>query len=512
MIPFLFTNFSSISNSPALIDAQTSQTLTFSTLETHVSRLASALLNLNIKRNDSVLILSPNSIYFPVAFFAVVAVGAVATTTNPDYTVAELSKQMKDYNPKLIITVHQLYHKIKNFNLPCILLNDNPHNLNVPIPKMNTYSGLIESTPETPFPAVLQSDAAAILYSSGTTGASKGAVLTHGNFMASALMMTSDQEANGESGNVFLCFLPMFHIFGLSALVYAQLQRGNTVVVMARYEMNAMLRAIEKYKVTHLFVVPPVVIELIKKKERVKEFDASTLREILSGAAPLGKDVIESCTKIFPQAVVCQAYGMTETAGVISLENRRICSPRLGSSGPLAPSVEAQIVDSETRQRLSPFQTGEIWIRGPLVMKEYLNNPKATREMLDEQKWLHTGDLGYFDDEGQLYVVDRIKEIIKYKGFQVAPAELEELLLTHPEIVDAAVIGLPDAVAGEIPVAYVVRSSISSLTAEEVHQFIAEKVAPYKRLRRLIFTDGIPKSPSGKILRKELRQRFLGKL
>lgn len=230
--------------------------------------------------------------------------GAVATTTNPHYTEAELSKQMKDYKPKLIITVHELYDKIKNFNLPCIMLNANPRTLNNP--KLLSYSELIESTLETPLPAVLQSDAAAILYSSGTTGASKGAVLTHRNFMASALMMTSDQEEYDELKNVFLCFLPMFHIFGLSALVYAQLQRGNTVVVMARYEMNAMLKAIEKYKVTHLFVVPPVVVELIKKKETAKEYNTSTLREILSGAAPLGKDVIESCTKIFPQAVVCQ--------------------------------------------------------------------------------------------------------------------------------------------------------------------------------------------------------------
>ncbi|KAL1564953.1 4-coumarate--CoA ligase [Salvia divinorum] len=503
MLPFLFRNLSSISNSPALIDADSAQTLTFSNLKTHVSRLSCALLGLNISKNDAVLILSPNSIRFPIAFFAVVAVGARAIPSNPLYTADEISKQIRGSNPKLIITVHELYDRVKPFNLPCILLNQSTSSN----PMLHSYSELIRSTPTTSLPAVMQSDAAAILYSSGTTGASKGAVLTHKNFMASALMMTSDQEANKESRNVFLCFLPMCHIFGLSALVYAQLQRGNAVVVMVRYEMTAMLRAIEQYKVTHLFIVPPVVLDLSKKQEKVKEYDVSTLREVLSGAAPLGKEIMEACSNIFPQAVVNQGYGMTETTGVVSLENRRMFSSHPGSVGPLAPSVEAQIVDSDTMKRLSPFQKGEIWIKGPLVMKGYLNNHKATAEIVDEDEWLHTGDVGYFDDEGRLYLVDRVKDLIKYKGYQVAPSELEELLLTHPEIVDAAVIGLDDAEAGEIPIAYVLRSSMSSLTTQQVQQFIAKQVAPFKRLRRVVFTREIPRSPIGKILRKVLRQQ-----
>ncbi|KAG6425263.1 hypothetical protein SASPL_115690 [Salvia splendens] len=237
---------------------------------------------------------------------------------------------------------------------------------------LHSYSELIRSKSTTSLPTAMQNDAAAIFYSSGTTGASKGVVLTHKNIMTSAMMMASDQELNRESRNVFLCFLPMYHIFGMSGLVYAQLQRGTTVVVMRWYQINAMLKAIEQYKVTHVFAVPPVVLELIKKQDMVKEYDVQ---------------------------------------------------------GPLAPSVEAQIVDSVTMQRLSPFQKG------------YFNNHKATAEIIDEEGWLHTGDVGYFDDEGRLYIVDRIKELIKYKGFQVAPSELEDLLLTHPEIVDAAVIG-----------------------------------------------------------------------
>ncbi|KAL0385050.1 UNVERIFIED_CONTAM: 4-coumarate--CoA ligase-like 7 [Sesamum radiatum] len=514
MIPFLFRKLSSNAHSPALIDAETGQTLTFSDLKTQVFNFSKTLLDLNISKNDVILIISPNSILFPVAFFAVVAVGAIATTANPLYTTAEISKQVKDSNPKLIITTPHLYDKIKHLNLPSIMLTTST----IPIYSSTTsnnstwyYCHSDTFSLDIALPPVTQTDVAAILYSSGTIGTSKGVVLTHKNFIASALMMTSDQESYGDSRNVFLCFLPVFHIFGLSGLLYAQLQRGNTVVIMARYEMKKMLSAVEKYKVTHLFVVPPVVVELAKHQEMVKEYDISSITEILSGAAPLGKETMEECARIFPNVVVYQAYGMTETGGPISLGNVRTDTPYSGSTGVLVPGVEAQIVDLGTMKPLPPLRRGEIWVRGLLVMQGYFNNQKATMETIDEQDWLHTGDIGYFDDKGRLYVVDRIKELIKCNGYQVAPAELEELLLTHPEIKDAAVIGLGDAEAGEVPIAYVVRSS-TTLVEEQVKTFIAQQVAAYKRLRRVIFTDSIPKSASGKILRRELRQRFLSKL
>ncbi|KAK4427160.1 4-coumarate--CoA ligase-like 7 [Sesamum alatum] len=498
MIPFLFRKLSSNVHSPALVDAQTGQTLTFSDLKTQVLNFSKTLLDLNISKDDVVFIICPNSLLFPIAFFAVVAVGAIATTANPLYTAAEIYKQFKDSNPKLIITTPQFHDKIKHLSLPCIMLTTS---------KIPIYS-----SSDVALPPVTQTDAAAILYSSGTTGTSKGVVLTHRNFIASALMMTSDQETYGDSRNVFLCFLPMFHIFGLSALLYAQLQRGNTVVVMARHEMKKMLSAIEKHKVTHLFVVPPVVVELAKHQEMVKEYDVSSVKEILSGAAPLGKETMEECARIFPNAVVYQGYGMTETGGPISIGNARTDTPYSGSTGMLAPGVEAQIVNVDTMKSLPPLRRGEIWVRGPLVMKGYFNNQKATMETIDEQGWLHTGDIGYFDNEGRLYIVDRIKELIKCKGFQVAPTELEELLLTHPEIKDAAVIGIPDVDACEVPIAFVVRSSYSSITEAEIKDFIIKQVAPYKRLKKVIFIEEIPKSAAGKILRRELRQRFLSKL
>ncbi|CDP06777.1 unnamed protein product [Coffea canephora] len=488
MVPFLFRNFPSLSQSTALIDAGTAESFTFFDLLTQVSKLSHALLKLNINKNDVVLIFSPNSVLFPISFLAVVGIGAIATTVNPLYTINELSNQVNDSNPKLIITGS--FDAADSYNtLFC------------------HYSDLINSTSpassDSLWSSAVQTDVAALLYSSGTTGKSKGVVLTHRNFIATASMVTRDQECYGNSKNVYLCFLPMFHIFGLSVAVYAQLQKGNTVVVMERYEMEKALHAVEKYKVTHMYAVPPVVVALGKQKKVVSKYDCSSLREIACGAAPLGKDVIEECAKNFPQAVIVQGYGVTETCGIISIEDVKTGPPHSGSTGVLFPGVECKILDVDTAEPLPPFQKGQILVRGQNMMQGYFKNQIATNETIDKQGWVHTGDLGYFDDKGLLYVVDRIKELIKYKGFQVAPAELEELLLTHPEISDAAVIPLPDAEAGEIPVAFVVRSSNSSLTEREVQNF----VTPYKRLHRVIFSRSIPKSASGKILRRKLRQR-----
>ncbi|GKD88613.1 4-coumarate--CoA ligase 7-like protein, partial [Tanacetum coccineum] len=492
---------------------------------------------------------SPNSILFPVAFLSVTSIGAIVTTANPLYTVAELTHQVNDSKPKLIITVEQLVYKVNAFNIPIIDLNCLDQTVNKSVKKLGEN--------------VNMDDVAAILYSSGTTGLSKGVVLTHRSIIATSLRMTSDQEMYNEGKCVFLCVVPLFHIMGLVSFTYSQLQLGNAMVVMNRFELEEALEVMERFRVTHLYTAPPVVMAMDKKKEVVGRFDVSALREIASGAAPLGKDVLDECSKVFPQAMILQGYGMTESGGIISLEDPRVGYRHSGSSGTLFLGMESQIIHIETLKPLPINQLGEIWVCGPNLMQEYLHNKEATEQAMDKQGWLHTGDLGYFDEEGRIYVVDRLKELIKYKGYKVAPAELEGLLVTHPKIMDAAVIpacGLPvgklslhfpsltgtkleqkccrngrvregkcnksfptgrppalsqkfvDDEAGEIPKAFVVPKLGSKLTGEEVQDFIAKQVAPFKRIRKVEFVDIILRAASGKILRRELKQRVQFKL
>jgi acyl-CoA synthetase (AMP-forming)/AMP-acid ligase II len=281
------------------------------------------------------------------------------------------------------------------------------------------------------------------------------------------------------------------------------LYQGATIVMMQRFDLERVLRAMQDYGVTYAHLVPPIILALTKQK-MVDDYDLSKLRTIFSGAAPLGETITRACVERL-NCSIRQGYGMTETSPVIHMSPGEVDEIKHGAVGQCIPNTECKIVDMETGAELGHNQEGEICARGPQLMKGYLNRPEATAATIDEDGWLHTGDIGYADEDGHFYIVDRAKELIKYKGFQVAPAELEALLLSHPAVADAAVIPCEDEEAGEIPKAFVVMKGEAS--DEEIMSYIAERVAPHKKIRRLERIEQIPKSASGKILRRVLVAR-----
>jgi acyl-CoA synthetase (AMP-forming)/AMP-acid ligase II len=328
-------------------------------------------------------------------------------------------------------------------------------------------------------------------------------MLTHRNVVANLCQMRPVTPI-GE-GDTIAGVLPFFHIYGMTVIMNQALWCGATVVTMPRFEMGAFLDVLERRRITKAHLVPPIVLALAKHPD-VEGRDLSSLRWINSGAAPLGAELAEACAARLGCRVV-QGYGLTETSPVTHAVPVETGENRPGSIGPPIPGTEVRVVDVVTGAELGPGEDGEVWIRGPQVMRGYLGNEEATRETVDADGWLHTGDIGHADADGWFFLVDRLKELIKVKGFQVAPAELEAVLLDHPRIADAAVVASPDDEAGEVPKAYVVAAEGARLDAEEVMAFVAERVASYKRVRRVQVTDAIPKSASGKVLRRVLRER-----
>ena len=368
----------------------------------------------------------------------------------------------------------------------------------------------MESPPSPPAVAIDPAkDLVVLPYSSGTTGLPKGVMLTHRHLVANLRQCEGMQgfECFGERDTV-MAVLPFFHIYGMVVIMKLSLGNGSTLVTMPRFDLMEFLGLIQKHRVTVLPLVPPIVLGLVKHPA-VAQFDLSSVRLVFSGAAPLGEEIARALIQKLGCPVV-QGYGMTEASPVTHLSPTIDAPAKPGSIGQVVPNTEVKIVDLTTGQALGPRQQGELLIRGPQIMRGYLNRPEETAECIDRDGWYHTGDIGYVDDEQWFYIVDRTKELIKYKGLQVAPAELEALLLTHPAILDVAVIRKDDEEAGEVPLAYVVLKpdeASRATTAEALMAWTAERVAPHKRIRYVVFTDQIPKSASGKILRRVLLDR-----
>ncbi|KAI9250560.1 hypothetical protein BDA99DRAFT_487840 [Phascolomyces articulosus] len=495
-----------------VIDGLTGKSLTHSQVRDLSGRMAAGWVdNIGLKQGDIVASFAPNHYDHIVVYLSLLAAKCTITPGNPMYTEAEFLHQISNSGAKALVTVPEL--------LPVLLKVC----AKVGIPKSrifmygeNDYQefksvySIMSSTRDIEYPVQglnSKEDVAFICYSSGTTGLAKGVMLTHQNLIAQALItMETDKHAHNEHDKS-LCFLPLYHIYGLTVLCFNAFYKLLPVVIIPRFDLKTYLELVQKYRITLLSIVPPVAVQL-SKDPLVLKYDLSSVRIIQCGAAPLGKEHTDNLLARIPGYLI-QSYGMTETTSAVVQSGYD--GTAVGSVGIVCPSVECKIVD-EQENELGDDQEGEILIRGPSIMKGYYNNPEANAKTFAEGGWLKTGDVLRFDSKKQeFFVMDRLKELIKVKGFQVAPAELESLLLGMPEVNDCCVIGVYHTdEATEYPRAYVVPAP--SLKADEnlkkaITDYVAKNVTGYKRLRGGVrFLDVIPKSPSGKILRRRIRE------
>ena len=492
---YILEHASARGDHPAFIEGSTGRIVTHAQLSDQIHRLAGGLRARGVGPGTTWALLAPNLPEYVVAFHGLALAGATTTTLNPTYGAEEIAFQLRDSEASCIVTV-ALFLETARAAAAIVGIEE----IVVIGPGEATpFTSLFGEPIDGQVPIDLKRDVAVLPYSSGTTGFPKGVMLTHHNLVAN--LEQFDGHTDFAEDEVCYAVLPFFHIYGMQILMNAMVRKGVVVVTVPRFDLPQMLELTQTYGITRLFLVPPIVLALAKHPV-IDQYDLSSVRQIFSGAAPLGGDVAEAAA----QRIGCsmaQGYGMTELSPVT-----HSIAPgeyRAGSVGTLVAGTEARLIDPETGTDAAPGERGEIWVRGPQVMLGYLNNPEATAATIDADGWLHTGDVGVIEPDGHTFIVDRLKELIKYKGFQVPPAELEALLVTHPALVDAAVIGIPDDEAGELPKAFVVCAPGADVDAAAVMAFVAGRVAHYKQVRVVEFVESIPKSASGKILRRELR-------
>ncbi|CCG83667.1 putative 4-coumarate-CoA ligase [Taphrina deformans PYCC 5710] len=494
--------------------------LTYGGVLSLVKKIGYGLREIGLKEGDVVLGFSPNSILYPCAIYGTICAGGIFTGANPAYTITEFTHQLTHSGAKFVLADTALYPLVAEAAKKIGFSPDNIITF-TPTKGARALSSLTLSGKELEWqritdPAILKERTCIILYSSGTTGLPKGVELTHANIVAN----TSQSQWVRDRGNEALVreglpeiegqaigHLPMYHAYGLMQSCNAALRIGTCFIVTRKFDLVQMLTIIQKYRIQFLATVPPV-ITLLAKHPIVEKYDLSSLRTIGSGAAPLGQEVQQALRlRTGKQCRFQQGWGMSETT-CTGTSFSHADDDTEGSIGRLVPGTMAKLVDEEGRTVTGAGERGELCVQGPQVMKGYLNNPKATAETIIDG-WLHTGDVAVRSKDGRrFWIVDRKKELIKSKGLQVAPAELEALLLSHEGVADACVVGVPFE-GDEAPRAYLVRSEMgNALTEQELWRWMETRVARYKLLRGgVVFVPAIPKSPSGKLLRRELRDQ-----
>lgn len=489
---------SALADHVAIRDISGASSYTFAELSDAIHSLAGGLAERGISPGKVVGLMAPNLPEYAVVFHGVAVAGAAVSTINPTYGPQEVRHQLNDAGVSILFTVPMFVETalaaIEGTKTTQVVVIGEP---------VSGTTGMAElfAEPIEQVPVDIATHTVVLPYSSGTTGLPKGVMLSHRNLVANIEQFI--HAVHYQEHEVALAALPFFHIYGMQVLMNGLLSNGVTTVTMPRFDMAEALQAVQDFKVTRFFAVPPIVLGLANAPV-VDEYDTSSIRQIFSGAAPLGAELAAQASARLGCEVV-QGFGMTELSPVSHATVEGDYRP--GTSGVTISNTESRIVDPDTGEDQPIGGRGELWVRGPQVMTGYLNNPTATAETVDADGWLHTGDIAIIDEYGHMTIVDRMKELIKYKGFQVAPAELEALLITHPKIADVAVIGIPDDEAGEIPKAFVTEAPTASITLEEVQALVGDNLVSYKQIRELEVIDVIPKSASGKILRKDLRNR-----
>lgn len=496
-----------IPNKLAVIDPPGKRELTFADLDRESDILAGVFFDWGVKKGDRVSFFIENGWEYLVGFYAAMKVGAIVSPMSPAYREREVKHQVNDAESKVLLVQSNLFPVIAGIlkELPTIEkiiitrgLKKEEGNFFALTDLLENPSGQIPFSPPWINP---QGDLAALPYSSGTAGLNKGVMITHFNLVANTLQSMHAVEAHED--DIFISFLPFNHIYGLTYFLCGAIYLGVKQVIMTRFDAEECLRLTERYRVTVIFSVQPALLAFLNLPH-ADRYDFSSLRFIWAGAAPLSPAISQGIFEKFG-VPVARHYGLTEASPTThaNLPGRA----KEGSVGIAVSDCEDRIMDWQTGRKEMPVgEPGELTVRGPNVFQGYWKHPEDTPLAL-RAGWLYTGDIARMDEEGYVYILDRKKEMIKYRGYQIAPAELEALLMEHPAVQDCAVVGIPDQISGEIPKAFVVLREGAPTEPGELMAFIAERAAPYKKIRQVAFISEIPRNPSGKILRRVLKER-----